>query len=48
MTIFQPALGLERLKMLTKPGRYTRSVEVVRTPYGRELGAIAPGAEKVK
>ena len=48
MTISQPALGLERRKMLTKPGRYARSVEVVRTPYGRELSAIAPGAEKVK
>ena len=48
MTIFQPALGLERRKMLTKPGRYARSVEVVRTPYSRELSAIAPGAEKVK
>jgi hypothetical protein len=48
MTIPHPALGLERRKMLTKPGRYARSVEVICTPYGNELGAIAPGAEKVK
>ena len=48
MTIPQPALGLERRKMLTKPGRYARSVEGICTPYGNELGAIAPGAEKVK
>ena len=34
--------------MLTKPGRYARSIEIVCKPYGKEPGVIARGAEKVK